>query len=288
MDAISIHAPREGCDLNYPLHLKVLFRISIHAPREGCDGAGYLGIWPGSQISIHAPREGCDFLLVLRRIDHKDFNPRTPRGVRPVQFICVILIHNISIHAPREGCDECVFVGITGDRLFQSTHPARGATLEKYALLGHSHISIHAPREGCDVRSGTVRPWGRLFQSTHPARGATWARMRNRPPWANFNPRTPRGVRPDDKQISQLSNRFQSTHPARGATAVGGLRRYLGHISIHAPREGCDHPAAPEHPRRQISIHAPREGCDRSRPWAARTRRYFNPRTPRGVRHFPV
>ena len=35
--AISIHAPREGCDaqLPSPLHLKGL--ISIHAPREGCD-----------------------------------------------------------------------------------------------------------------------------------------------------------------------------------------------------------------------------------------------------------
>ena len=35
-------------------------QISIHAPREGCDVV--LGAWgrPGD-ISIHAPREGCDW-----------------------------------------------------------------------------------------------------------------------------------------------------------------------------------------------------------------------------------
>ena len=34
---------------------------------------------------------------------------------------------------------------------------------------------------------------------------------------------------------------FQSTHPARGATqAIKGAVKQLA-ISIHAPREGCDH-----------------------------------------------
>ena len=33
---ISIHAPREGCDLEAPV-LHVVRAISIHAPREGCD-----------------------------------------------------------------------------------------------------------------------------------------------------------------------------------------------------------------------------------------------------------
>ena len=58
---------------------------------------------------------------------------------------------------------------------------------------------------------------------------------------------------------------FQSTHPARGATASASRPAMIPFsISIHAPREGCD--AAPPLP-------PPCEGD-------------FNPRTPRGVRHF--
>ena len=72
----------------------------------------------------------------------------------------------------------------------------------------------------------------------------------------------------------------------RGATSLGLLAEGDGHISIHAPREGCDvEKQTPEagqkefqstHPVRgatadeeaakkaeEISIHAPREGCDR-------------------------
>ncbi len=79
--------------------------ISIHAPREGCDLQGmHLSVYSG--ISIHAPREGCDLTRCLSvPTPSSYFNPRTPRGVRPV------------------------FANI-GEQpiLFQSTHPARGAT----------------------------------------------------------------------------------------------------------------------------------------------------------------
>ena len=36
--AISIHAPREGCDMAEIKAKRKHFAISIHAPREGCDG----------------------------------------------------------------------------------------------------------------------------------------------------------------------------------------------------------------------------------------------------------
>ena len=75
----------------------------------------------------------------------------------------------------------------------------------------------------------------------------------------------------------------------RGATSLGLLAEGDGHISIHAPREGCDvEKQTPEagqkefqstHPVRgatadeeaakkaeEISIHAPREGCDMATP----------------------
>ena len=56
--AISIHAPREGGDLQTNFYGQSVY-ISIHAPREGGDF-----VWQedgaNDVISIHAPREGGD------------------------------------------------------------------------------------------------------------------------------------------------------------------------------------------------------------------------------------
>ena len=123
----------------------------------------------------------------------------------------------ISIHAPREGSDiDLILVVCTYDRFqstlpargatrdrqwttawmpFQSTLPARGATAATKYLADLGGISIHAPREGSDAS----RPWA--IRTT-----------------SNFNPRSPRGERPDAAQEA-----------------------YTGfYISIHAPREGSD------------------------------------------------
>ena len=97
--AISIHAPREGCDSLYhaasrtttlfqsthPVRGATWFqelagrdvKISIHAPREGCDPFHNMqGAFPN--ISIHAPREGCDARTRARSRKLSNFNPRTP------------------------------------------------------------------------------------------------------------------------------------------------------------------------------------------------------------------
>ena len=55
---VSIHAPREGCDVCRPPP-EPLVPVSIHAPREGCDLRWAL-LQQVVQVSIHAPREGCD------------------------------------------------------------------------------------------------------------------------------------------------------------------------------------------------------------------------------------
>ena len=55
---ISIHAPREGGDLDF-LGTVLDFIISIHAPREGGD-RGHSAMQSEIVISIHAPREGGD------------------------------------------------------------------------------------------------------------------------------------------------------------------------------------------------------------------------------------
>ena len=55
--------------------------ISIHAPIVGCD-TGEVKELAGLAISIHAPIVGCDGVLVYDDGVHKNFNPRTHRGVR--------------------------------------------------------------------------------------------------------------------------------------------------------------------------------------------------------------
>ena len=102
-----------------------------------------------------------------------------------------------------------------------------------------------------------------------------------------FNPRTPCGVR-----LCQAKSTPK-----------------IIHISIHAPRAGCDqtdwryvsdvelfqstHPVRGatrrwRSPRRRctISIHAPRAGCDGTCSGTSAQNQYFNPRTPCGVRRW--
>ena len=147
----------------------------------------------------------------------------------------------ISIHAPREGSD------VKDD-------------LVNNILL----ISIHAPREGSDqVLAVSHRPT-RRFQSTLPARGATSALDRHGGENVDFNPRSPRGERPDSTRSGSYAvDKFQSTLPARGATLdTGGdpMEQFIFQSTL--PARG-----ATQAVRRQSKKPAD-----------------FNPRSPRGER----
>ena len=97
---ISIHAPREGCDVAYFFY-QTKTKISIHAPREGCDrlmcNTGMLALG----ISIHAPREGCDSLYSKMDYHTTYFNPRTPRGVRRKGRVRPLRPMNFNPRTPR-------------------------------------------------------------------------------------------------------------------------------------------------------------------------------------------
>ena len=146
-------------------------------------------------ISIHAPLAGCDRVESAGRFYHRNFNPRTPCGVRPF------------------------FRGMKSTAsLFQSTHPLRGATGRCLFLFRRLRISIHAPLAGCDLLDALAAALPDKFQSTHPLRGATSGyvlvehdgKISIHAPLAGcddvhikcskegnyFNPRTPCGVRP--------------------------------------------------------------------------------------------
>ena len=125
---------------------------------------------------------------------------------------------------------------------------------EKYA------ISIHAPRGGSDC----------LILRDHLSR-------------MYFNPRSPRGERPNSGYMAAQQAKFQSTLPAGERLAImggnNGLEKFqstlpagerqsvrnelesAGEISIHAPRGGATFPMFPYQSVRHISIHAPRGGA---------------------------
>ncbi len=167
----------------------------------------------------------------------------------------------ISIHAPREGGDpvSAQYQQQTpnfnprpprGGRhsknssfcarlVFQSTPPARGATIQSRTAESTGSISIHAPREGGD-----------------------YSMLRSHRRGYYFNPRPPRGGRPQSLMLYNLQYQFQSTPPARGATQMSCTFLLLKVISIHAPREGGDR-------------------CRQAHPAFAF---HFNPRPPRGGR----
>ena len=123
----------------------------------------------------------------------------------------------------------------------------------------------------------------------------------------NFNPRTPQGVRRLAIGDTTVAVTFQSTHPAGGATNLVHVRHSAIHISIHAPRRGCDpgklkscmrqlyfNPRTPQGVRRKLeerkevlqrfqSTH-PAGGATQSRKAVRNYHVHFNPRTPQGVR----
>ena len=174
--------------------------------------------------STHPARGATPYWCVLARPAFH-FNPRTPRGVRRPEPQRLKPMSDFNPRTPR---------GVRP--------PTKGI------MLGGFFISIHAPREGCDSRCPQPELPKTQFQSTHPARGATRCSRGCLDTRSNFNPRTPRGVRPlfvsafdqydydfnprtprgvrRHHQVPSIAGtRFQSTHPARGATGGAGQWR---------------------------------------------------------------
>ena len=83
------------------------------------------------------------------------------------------------------------------DKKFQSTQPKRAATERKHGHWNNGYISIHAAQEGCDKYfcKGNVLD-------------------------VDFNPRSPRGLRPINGMAAVGAGKFQSTQPKRAATCV--------------------------------------------------------------------
>ena len=215
------------------------------------------GVFQSTHPGWGATKHNVDTIKV-----YKNFNPRTPGGVRRRLAGAGNAENKFQSTHPGWGATRTQAI-ISGSRWdfnprtpggvrlqaiaeaaglkkFQSTHPGWGATAVFLRLRKARGISIHAPRVGCDT-GGTV-PFGYT---------------------TDFNPRTPGGVRrrfADDFRVGRF-------------------------ISIHAPRVGCDRRLTRSlcctgyfNPRTPGGV----------RPFIRLLRlhnfNYFNPRTPGGVR----
>ncbi len=148
-------------------------------------------------ISIHAARMGCDGVLQCDTIFHKDFNPRSPNGLRRAGkmsenlpaiyfnprspnglrhiFPCNRYAQTvISIHAARMGCDH--------------------SRLLPFFLI--SSISIHAARMGCDLQTGCSIQHVADFNPRSPNGLRPCCKIPCHSSAYDFNPRSPNGLRP--------------------------------------------------------------------------------------------
>ena len=117
---------------------------------RGATGRSILARFPSQGISTHAPHAGCDDINLIRHNGLRDFNSRTPCGVRLTFSTSSVSLAIISTHAPHAGCDRSPPSRCFGRTI--STHaPHAGCDLTVGYKLQYGGISTHAPHAGCDV-----------------------------------------------------------------------------------------------------------------------------------------
>ena len=216
---ISIHAPREGgrpAGQIHDIHTAAQFQST--PPARGATAPSLPSMY-ASPISIHAPREGATTTEFITRRPFKHFNPRPPRGGRPIYPRRMDHHHYFNPRPPRGGRPYPAH-SYARTWPFQSTPPARGATPVRVKCPAADAISIHAPREGGDdTRTGTTRPTVKI--SIHaPREGGDRACMARTGRPRKISIHAPReGGDSNGSLGSFLPHKFQSTPPARGATA---------------------------------------------------------------------
>ena len=128
--AVSIHAPREGCDLRLPLARSLFYRFNSRTP-----GGVRRSLLP---LSHHKGR----------------FQFTHPgRGATGSFLICVSSKIMFQFTHPGRGATRDYRGRVLVYFLFQFTHPGRGATLSVATSVSDYIVSIHAPREGCDPQA---------------------------------------------------------------------------------------------------------------------------------------
>ena len=259
---ISIHAPRVGSDLDHLVKRPCLC-ISIHAPRVGSDQS--------------EQRTACRALA--------NFNPRSPRGERPLsmrrvrtisQFQSTLPAWGATRQAYRDGKSHGHFNPRSprGERRQMHLHPRqrrqhfnpRSPRGERRRASCRSQrgrqISIHAPRVGSDVFVILVGEKARI--SIHAPRvGSDAGRDSSTSDSLHFNPRSPRGERPAGAMSStRIGAHFNPRSPRGERRACLTAERFEDDFNPRSPRGERLIAPMKRCGVHSISIHAPRVGSD--------------------------
>ena len=140
--------------------------ISIHAPLAGSDGADY-----NVETFLYAfqstlPSRGATCQAVPSLRISRYFNPRSPRGERPVFNLALFILDAFQSTLPSRGATPLCAL-MRAATIFQSTLPSRGATRARWVKI--TNLS---------------------FQSTLPSRGATAKMHKTSQQYCQLHPKT--------------------------------------------------------------------------------------------------
>ncbi len=169
---VSIHAPLAGRDRITASPASAAGEFQSTRPSRGATRFRPSRAKRKRGFQSTRPSRGATLSPVSPLACSSGFNPRAPRGARPVPLCGTARVY-----------------------LFQSTRPSRGATLSWERSSSIQRVSIHAPLAGRDGTRSAQRPLPAcfnpraprgarrrlmvpvrptcLFQSTRPSRGAT-------------------------------------------------------------------------------------------------------------------
>ena len=153
--------------------------VSIHAPREGCDVSRLRAI-KAHRVSIHAPREGCDCNHRGMPLVSRSFNSRTPGGVRLDVLTRWLDKQTFQFTHPGRGATDDAGRRYLGSHPFQFTHPGRGATQHAKDERAYLYRFNSRTPGGVRLPKAFAKSTASKFQFTHPGRGATHSQSKTR------------------------------------------------------------------------------------------------------------
>ena len=193
-------------------------------------------------------------------VRYSDFNPRSPCGERPPEYLRPEIGSEFQPTLPMRGATptrlpECYSLS------FQPTLPMRGATWRCRSGFRYSDFNPRSPcGERLDYKTVVARyqnfnprsPCGERQEtggklavckliSTHaPHAGSDPTVPTCSGTWCYFNPRSPCGERHPRMYPKFSPKLFQPTLPMRGATSLRPGHCITPNISTHAPHAGSD------------------------------------------------
>ena len=144
--------PSRGATILMAYHSGTL-TISIHAPLAGSDNYTLIFINLILIFQSTLPSRGATKRSMIFVMKQRYFNPRSPRGERPLIRMMDFDKKAISIHAPLAGSDDKCDDRKSGIGNFNPRSPRGERRCSEALYAGHDGISIHAPLAGSDLNA---------------------------------------------------------------------------------------------------------------------------------------